>query len=194
MSDRKHGPRGRIASTLMVVGAIVLPFLLGLFRGEGENSESEQLKISLAEGHETRDLSIRGILLFGIGLIVMGAITLVVTTALLVLSSRQGGITFRYPPLGLSNVPAPSPPPEPRLETVPGQLLQDLRTNEEQILHSYGWVDQKNGIVRIPIERAIELLSQQGLPSRPAGASPFQDQGTQSPSYPSSGRMQDEYP
>ena len=194
MGDRKHGPRGRISSFLMAMGVIVLPFLLGLFRGEDGNSESEQLKHSLAAGHETRDLSIRGILLFGIGLVIMGAITLVVTTALLVLSSRQGGITFRYPPLGLSNVPAPAPPPEPHLESVPGQQLQELRTNEDQILHSYGWVDQKNGIVRIPIERAIELLSQQGLPSRPAGASPFQDQGTQSPSYPSSGRMQDEYP
>ncbi len=40
-------------------------------------------------------------------------------------------------------------------------------------MHSYGWVDQPAGVVRIPIDRAMELLAQRGLPTRPqAGTVP----------------------
>ena len=47
---------------------------------------------------------------------------------------------------------------------------------EEQTLHSYGWVDQQAGVVRIPIDRAMELLAQRGLPTRPqAGVVPPSD-------------------
>ncbi|HJQ84172.1 MAG TPA: hypothetical protein VKA21_08855, partial [Candidatus Binatia bacterium] len=51
----------------------------------------------------------------------------------------------------------PEAPPEPRLEVAPAAELQALRREEEARLHGYGWVDRDAGIVRIPIERAIEL-------------------------------------
>jgi hypothetical protein len=35
--------------------------------------------------------------------------------------------------------------------------LADLRAHEQAEATTYGWVDQKAGIVRLPIERAIEL-------------------------------------
>ncbi len=41
--------------------------------------------------------------------------------------------------------------------------------NEEKTLYSYGWVDE-TGTVRIPIERAMDLIVQRGLPVRPQGA------------------------
>src|SRR6266550_664752 len=44
---------------------------------------------------------------------------------------------------------------------------KDIRMQEEQTLNSYGWVDQQNGVVRIPIDRAMQLLAQRGLPTRP---------------------------
>ena len=51
--------------------------------------------------------------------------------------------------------------------------INDFRMQEEQTLHSYGWVDQSAGVVRIPIDRAMELLAQRGLPTRPqAGTVP----------------------
>jgi hypothetical protein len=64
----------------------------------------------------------------------------------------------------------------------PGALRQ-LRTKESDVLHHYGWVDKNQGVVRIPIERAIELLATQpqrfGLdgsapaaPAAPEGAAP----------------------
>jgi hypothetical protein len=70
--------------------------------------------------------------------------------------------------------PAPSPlsygvepPPEPRLLTKPGADLAAMRAEEDQILSSYGWIDRDRGIVRVPIDRAITLLAQKGLPTRP---------------------------
>jgi hypothetical protein len=57
-------------------------------------------------------------------------------------------------------------PPNPRLEIAPVQELQQIRDAEQKALDSYGWVDRKNGVVRIPVSRAIDLLAQRGLPSR----------------------------
>ena len=42
-----------------------------------------------------------------------------------------------------------------------------MRAAEDQLLTSYGWVDQSKGIVRVPINRAIDMLASAGLPSRP---------------------------
>ena len=46
--------------------------------------------------------------------------------------------------------------------------LTDVRLREEEELNSYGWVDQKAGIVHIPIERAMQLIAERGLPVRPS--------------------------
>jgi hypothetical protein len=63
--------------------------------------------------------------------------------------------------------------PEPRLETNEPREITTFRVQEEQTLRSYGWVNQPAGMVRIPIDRAMELLAQRGLPTRPqAGAVP----------------------
>lgn len=63
--------------------------------------------------------------------------------------------------------------PAPRLETNELAEINDLRIQEATKLHSYGWVDEQAGVVRIPIDRAIELVAQRGLPTRPqAGVTP----------------------
>ena len=43
---------------------------------------------------------------------------------------------------------------------------QAIREQGEERLHSYGWVDQGAGIVHIPIDRAIDLIVERGLPAR----------------------------
>ena len=61
----------------------------------------------------------------------------------------------------------------PRLETNERVEIRQFRLQEEQRLHSYGWVDESSGVVRIPIERAMELIAQRGLPTTPrAGEAP----------------------
>jgi len=56
--------------------------------------------------------------------------------------------------------------PEPRLEQNERNEINEFRLREEQTLHSYGWVDQKAGTIHIPIDRAMELIAQRGLPTR----------------------------
>ena len=60
--------------------------------------------------------------------------------------------------------------PSPRLEVDERSQLNSIRLAEENTLHSYGWVDEKAGTVRIPIERAMDLLVRRGLPVRPQSA------------------------
>ena len=52
-------------------------------------------------------------------------------------------------------------------EASSGEALRQLRAMEEANLTTYGWADRKNGIVHIPIDRAIDLILQRGLPTRP---------------------------
>lgn len=56
--------------------------------------------------------------------------------------------------------------PAPQLETDERSELNDESLREADTLSTYGWVDQNAGTVRIPIDRAMELLAQRGLPVR----------------------------
>jgi type II secretory pathway pseudopilin PulG len=57
--------------------------------------------------------------------------------------------------------------PEPRLEENERGELDGFRYGEEEMLNSYGWVDEKTGIAHIPITQAIDLVAQRGLPTSP---------------------------
>jgi hypothetical protein len=56
--------------------------------------------------------------------------------------------------------------PNPKLEEDERGQLNDIRLKEEQTLSTYDYIDQKAGTVRIPIERAMDLIAQRGLPVR----------------------------
>jgi len=56
--------------------------------------------------------------------------------------------------------------PEPRLETDERTEINDFRRKEEDTLRTYGWVDKNAGTVRIPIDRAMQLIAERGLPVR----------------------------
>ena len=56
-------------------------------------------------------------------------------------------------------------PPEPRIEVEPYKQLLDVHAREDHVLSSYAWVDKSQGIVRIPIDQAIDDLAKKGLPT-----------------------------
>jgi hypothetical protein len=60
--------------------------------------------------------------------------------------------------------------PSPQLEIDERGQLDKIRIDEEQTLSTYDWVDQKAGTIRIPIDRAMDLIAQRGLPVRAQGA------------------------
>ncbi len=55
-------------------------------------------------------------------------------------------------------------PPEPRLQASPREDLKAMRTREDWTLGHYSWVDKQKGVVAIPIDRAIAILAQRGIP------------------------------
>jgi hypothetical protein len=58
--------------------------------------------------------------------------------------------------------------PTPRLELDDGnQDLADLHERENLLLDYCSWIDRSKGTVRIPIERAMELIAQRGLQVAP---------------------------
>ena len=113
-------------------------------------------------GHETRDISVRVVTWTAIGLVV-SAMVMYVTV---------GGLFHLFKNLhpsasAPSRITTPGTlPPQPRLQTNPTGDLQQLREVEDAKLHSYGWIDKGAGVVRIPIDRAMDLLAQRGLPTR----------------------------
>lgn len=59
--------------------------------------------------------------------------------------------------------------PRPRLEDNERFELTDEINRQNEAIASYAYVDEKAGTVRIPIERAMELVAQRGLPVLPQG-------------------------
>lgn len=115
--------------------------------------------------HEERDLSLRLIVTFAVSLAVFGAASHFFLIALFGrYREREDRRDTPPPPLREARVE----PPPPRLQPNPGVDLEALRLREEPQLNSYGWIDRDRGIVRIPIDRAMKLVAERGLPARPA--------------------------
>jgi hypothetical protein len=131
-------------------------------------------------GFERQDLAPRGILYFLLALGIATVLSLFGLRGLFeYLDHRSKMSQPEVNPL-ITNVPsdtrhvAPGYPqstfPSPKLEEDERGQLNGIRMNEEKTLYSYGWVDEKAGTVRIPIERAMDLIVERGLPVRPQGA------------------------
>jgi hypothetical protein len=109
-----------------------------------------------SEGYERRDVSFRPIVLAGVGIAALVAIVSIAMAGLLVVY-RTREAHRSAPPSPLAAY-APQEPPAPRLQVDPLRDLKMLHASEDALLHDFGWVDRQAGIVRIPIERAMELL------------------------------------
>jgi hypothetical protein len=124
-------------------------------------------------GHEPTDVSLKGvtrmaILSFGVIFVILGLIY---------------GIWKAFESYSADRRPLPAlsgrKPGELQLPTGPLVLtdeagaLRQLRAQEREVLDHYGWVDKNQGIVRMPIDRAIDLLVEQPNRIAPAdGAAP----------------------
>ena len=141
-----------------------------------------------ARGHEVRDLPVR--LAFVSLSVLIGALGLflIITLALQYIYVNQ--LPCLCPPNGvLSANPAGTVPAAVIRRQNPASESEQYVTEQNERLNSYGWVNQSSGVVHIPIERAMQLLLERGLPTRPQSeADRFQDKADTMPSYSSSGR------
>ncbi len=120
------------------------------------------------DGYERSDADASALLKWAIGLFV-------VMVAVFVSMAWLFGFFGKVQSLGKPASPFENArvlPPKPRLQVEPRAELHAYCAGQVQLLNSYGWADQHNGFVRIPVDRAMELTLQQGLPARAAADIP----------------------
>lgn len=99
----------------------------------------------------------------GVAFLVAGA----AVAAWLVFGAERRRLSAEDPPRSpIPEANEPVLPPEPRLQPDPPADMRSLHARETAILHTWGWADEQASTVRIPIERAIDLMAARKL--RPA--------------------------
>jgi hypothetical protein len=109
--------------------------------------------------HEITDIEPRHAAAFGAGLAIFLGLVFVIALSVF----RY----FAFPYFGANQPQAFNDfqsLPEPQLQLFPQDDLDRLRRSNRQTLETYGWVDRESRIVRIPIERAMDIVAERGLP------------------------------
>jgi len=120
-------------------------------------------RIDPQPGYELSDLRPGYIALFGIALTAVIVAAAVITSLL---------IHFKAAEQSRQETPVPrlvgerEATPGPRLQVDANKELRQMRADEEAALNSYGWLDKDAGIVKIPVDRAMEILAKKDLPAR----------------------------
>ena len=118
-------------------------------------------------GHETTDAPARPLANIGISIVVLvGGSFLIIALLFKVLEYYQP--LFDEVPHPLADKRQMSSAP--RIQIDPPVQKMELQKNEEHVLTTYDWVDQENNLVRIPIIRAIQILSERELPGKTGSA------------------------
>jgi hypothetical protein len=127
--------------------------------GEQSKPSAESLRV----GYDTTAVNVRGVALAGVGVIVMLALAMLVAWWLSGLyQAPVQPVDAPFPP---EQIEVPFPP-QPRLQSNPTLDWQEQQERARTLLNSYEWLNREQGTVRIPVEQAIELLAEEGLPVR----------------------------
>ena len=115
--------------------------------------------------HEESDVNVGAIMRYGASLLAVAVVAHVFLWWLLGTYERQHerAQTQVYP---MAAGQQDRLPPSPRLQDNPQQELQDLRAKQEALLEGFGWVNKEAGVARIPIEDAMKMVVERGLPVR----------------------------
>jgi len=113
------------------------------------------------QGYEPSDLRPRSIAIFGLALAVVVVICLVAAAWMFgFFAARRAQEDVLPSPLARVE-----PPAGPVLQVHAPSDLARLRAEEDTILSTYDWKDRGAGTVRIPIDQAMRLLAERGLPA-----------------------------
>ncbi len=130
------------------------------------------------DGFEQEDLSSRSALYFLAGLVLVGLVVyLIVFGMYRFLDSYESA---HQPPLSPMATPQADTRtvthenaetfPQPRLEENERTQLRSFIEDQDRKLATYDWLDKERSAVRIPIDRAMDLIVQRGLPVHPEGS------------------------
>ncbi|MCG8606321.1 hypothetical protein MJD09_15220 [bacterium] len=116
--------------------------------------------------YEVSDAKFRSIALSGLLLAAVTVIAMVAMKGLFgFFQSQRDQVQVAASPITAPAQPANAP----RLRILPEIDFQEFSARSDSVTNSYGWVVKEAGVVRIPIERAMELTLKRGLPVRPVG-------------------------
>ena len=129
------------------------------------------------DGFEQEDLSSRTALYFLAGLVLVCVVVYLIVFGMYRFLDSYA--TAHQPPMSPMVAPeadtrAVTPEnaetfPQPRLEENERTQLRSFIEDQDRKLATYDWVDKDRGTVRIPIDRAMELIEQRGLPVHAEG-------------------------
>jgi hypothetical protein len=132
-------------------------------------------------GYEHQDVGVMGIFYALVGLAVFCLVVHFLVTGLYHALDRfsDSGTAPMSPlianvPSDVRHVPKDYPQavfPNPKLEEDEVGQFKSILAGQEETLNSYGWVDEKAGVARIPIDQAMNLIAQRGLPVHGSEAS-----------------------
>jgi len=111
--------------------------------------------------HETTDLDLKGVVVFTIALVAICAAAFVGLKFMMDGFVSEGRAEKERSP---SRLIVDAPIDGPRLQADPGRERKEINDRDVKRLNSYGWLDQKAGTAHIPIDRAIAILAEKGLP------------------------------
>jgi hypothetical protein len=145
-----------------------------------ENIQNQSLNNH--DGYEHQDLSSRGVFYFMAGLAIFAIVIYVIVFGMYRFldtyeRAHQPAISpMVTPPADTRTVTAGDTQsfPQPRLEENERNQLRDVIEDQDRKLATYNWVDKDKGIVQIPIERAMDLIAERGLPVRPESSTAAQ--------------------
>jgi hypothetical protein len=128
-----------------------------------QHEEAAHAPMHSAGAYEKSDAQPRPLLIFAIGLIVTTAVAAVSMKWLFdAFNAMESSKPVDMHPLARTD----ELPPAPRLQPSPSRELGEYQAQLEQTINGYAWIDRDAGIVRIPIDRAMDLVSERGLPHR----------------------------
>ena len=114
--------------------------------------------------YETHDASLRWVIASAVALALLCLLGLALGEGTFeLLAGRADARQVEPHPLATPDERAPGP----QLQSNPPREFAEYLAGQRDAAESYGWIDPEAGIVRLPQERALELVLGEGLPSRP---------------------------
>jgi hypothetical protein len=130
---------------------------------EPPSSDVQQRLAATDRGHEWSDVPVKPLLL-SLGALAAGCL-IVMYVMQAMFKSFDASARARDVP-GHVLAEEDQVPPPPKLEANPTAENEASAAAERKVLETYGWIDRDAGVVRVPVERALELVLQEGLPVR----------------------------
>lgn len=113
--------------------------------------------------HETTDAKVKPLVIFLLAMTLAVIVSFLITNVLFDFMSQRAETKGNpVSPVQVIN----EQPSGPVLQVVPGLDWRAMKAENAERLESYGWVDEGAGVAHIPIEAAVDVLLEQGVPVR----------------------------